>query len=341
MCTLGARRLLATDLASHPTHPKGTWYLMSQTLIPELVARLHAALAVIDFSDRDAPLTLRAPATDEQIAALAKSWGRALPASLVEFLQLANGMEGAEPGDWSIAGATPPRQFDSFDDVRDGVAYALRQKDPKHPMIKPLEGATVAGADFDRAVVFYEPARLDMPEPPLLHVSYGDEGDVADPFADFTAFLGFIVKEYEEMAEAFEDEVGGMDDGDLSDEDEALLRTIASMLGGRAPEPEPEPEPKERLSPEMQMAANLCSLVIQKLLDDELIELLEGPIIRQEIENYLLNKLIRSTSPEAAMDSWIHALSKAREVEELYGTDDELKEKMTEAFEEIYAQKGG
>ncbi len=315
---------------------------MSADLIPELVARLHASLAVIDFEDRPVPLELRSPATPEQIDALAKDWGRELPPSLKAFLELANGMQHAEPGDWAIAGATPPTQLDSFEDVRDGVAFALKQKDAKHPMAKLLTGARVAGADFDREVVFFEAERMKMPEPPLRRASYGDEGDEGEPFADFTAFLTYIVEQYEEMAEAFEDEsllLGGGDD-DLSAQDEELLRTIASLLGERAA-PEPEPEPEERISPEMQRAANLCTRALQKLLDDELIELIDGPVIRQELESYMLSKLIRSTSPESAMEAWIHALSKAREVEELYGTDDELKAKMAEAFEEIYAEAQG
>jgi hypothetical protein len=316
---------------------------MSADLIPELVARLHASLAVIDFEDRPAPLELRSPATREELDALAKEWGRALPPSLEAFLELANGMEHAEPGDWSIAGATPPKQLDSFEDVRDGVAFALKQKDPKHPMAKLLTGARVAGADFDREVVFFEASRMDMTEPPLRRASYGEEGDEGEPFADFTAFLTYIVEQYEEMAEAFEDEgllLGGGAEGDLSAQDEELLRTIASMLGERAA-PEPEPEPEERISPEMQRAADLCARALQKLLDDELIELVEGPVIRQELESYMLSKLIRSNSPDSAMDAWIRALSKAREVEELYGTDDELKAKMAEAFEEIYAEAQG
>jgi len=49
----------------------------------------------------------------------------------------------------------------------------------------------------------------------------------------------------------------------------------------------------------------------------------------------MLRKLLRSKSPEETMEAWIGALSKAREVEELYGTDEELKAAMTEAFVEI------
>lgn len=107
---------------------------------------------------------------------------------------------------------------------------------------------------------------------------------------------------------------------------------MASLLGAMF-EPEPEPEPE--LSPEMQRAANLCRNVIQKLLDAEMLEIVQAPSMRENLEDYLLRKLMRSKGPKDAMESWIYALGKAREVEELYGTDDQLMELMSEAFEEI------
>jgi hypothetical protein len=126
---------------------------------------------------------------------------------------------------------------------------------------------------------------------------------------------------------------GGGDAGDAGDDDD-LGGGMEALLGAMfAPEPEPEPEPE--LSPEMQRAANLCHLVVQKLLDAELLELIMAPSMRENLEDYMLRKLMRSKGPRDAMESWIYALGKAREVEELYGTDDELMALMSEAFEEI------
>ena len=310
--------------------------MTEQRSIKELVARLQIVLAEIEWPDRPFPPELRPPAPEAEIAALEEAWGRELPPSYKEFLEVANGMHGLEQFDWGIAGASPPDQFQTFDDVREGMRYAYEQRDPEHPALDEIREVALAGTDFDRQIVYFVPGTLDREEPPLRRLDF-DEGFETHPlFPDFRAFVAFVVQAYEqqlEMQQAAPDQGGE----ELSDEDRQLLETISSML---APEPEPEPEPEPtRLSPEVQLAAKLCQVTLQKLMDAELIELNVGPSVREDLEGYMLKKLMRSNSPEDTMDAWIYALSKAREVHELWGTDEELKALMAEAFEEIYAQK--
>jgi hypothetical protein len=56
------------------------------------------------------------------------------------------------------------------------------------------------------------------------------------------------------------------------------------------------------------------------------------------MEENLLKRLLKAKGPEDAIDRWISFLSRAREVEELYGTDDDLGRVMAQAFEEASAE---
>jgi hypothetical protein len=305
----------------------------------ELVARLHVVLGEIDWLGRKPRPSLREPATDEEIAALEKKWGRPLPPTYENFLRLANGMEGAEQYDWAIAGATPPSSGDSFEDVKSGHVFAFKQKDPNHPVVQDLKQSYVAGADFDYQVVYFDPGTINKEEPHLRRVGLDVPYEQYPLFEDFAAFVAFVLSIYEDLLE-FQNEPmggGGAGGGDgFTQEDEKLLMELASLLEPKEPEPEPEPE----LSPEMQKAARLCHIALQKLLDADLVELVDAPKIRENLEDYMLRKLMRSKSPDETMDAWIYALSKAREVEELWGTDDELKTQMTKAFEQIAEDEG-
>ena len=304
--------------------------------IAELVAQLKDVLSEIDWLGRKPRPALRDPATDDEIAALTKEWGRPLPPSYEAFLRLGNGMDGADQYDWAIAGTTEPRRGESFSDVKAGHLFAFKQRDANHPVVKDLAKTFIAGSDFDFQVVYWDPATMSADEPQLRRVGLEAKYDQYPMYEDFEEFLGFIVDGYEDLL-AFQNQP--MDDaagGGYTREDEALLMEIAALLDSREPEPAAEPV---KLSPEMQLAASLCSLALDKLIERELVELIEAPQIRENLEDYMLRKLLRSTSPEATVEAWIHALSKAREVEELYGTDEELKTAMLEAFEEISAQQ--
>lgn len=309
---------------------------MSEGRIEELVSRLAATMDEIDWLGRKPEPRLRPPATDEEIAALEKKWGRSLPPSYLAFLRLANGMEGADQYDWAVAGATPPRSGETFDDVKAGHIFAFKQKNPNHPVVTDLETSFVAGSNFDYEVVYFDPETFDQPEPRLRRVGLDVSYEHYPQFEDFAEFLEFVCEIYDEMLDFQNDPVPDEDfaGGAISRDDEAFLMELASLLDGRA---EPEPE-KPKLSPEMELASRLCALALQKLIDRELIELVEAPQIRENLEDYMLRKLLRSKNPEETIDSWIGALSKAREVEELYGTDDELGAAMLEAFEEIAAE---
>lgn len=303
--------------------------------IEELVSQLRAILDEIDWLGRKPRPRLRDPASDEEISALEKQWGGPLPPSYEAFLRLANGMEGADQYDWAVAGASEPRSGESFEDVKAGHEYAFKQKDPKHPVVMDLRQTHVVGSDFDYQVVYFDPGTMNEEEPLLRRVSLEVPYDHYPLFESFEVFLTFIVSGYQDLL-SFQNEP--MDEGaaGFSKDDEKLLMELAALLDTGEPEPEPEPV---KLSPEMQLAADLCSRALQKLLDRDLVELIEAPSIRENLEDYMLRKLLRSTSPEATMEAWIHALSKAREVEELWGTDEELKAAMAEAFEEISEQQ--
>lgn len=308
--------------------------------IEDLVARLRATLDEIDWLGRKPHPVLRKPATDDEIAALARKWGRDLPPSFEAFLRLANGMEGADQYDWAIAGATEPRKGESFEDVRAGHLYAFKQQDAGHPVIKDLHASTIAGSDFDYQVVYWDPKTLADPEPRLRRVGLDAGYDEYPLYANFAEFLEFVVEGYEELLdfqnEPMDDGRGAGGGGGYSKQDEALLMEIAALLDRKAPEPAAAPA---KLSPEMQLAADLCELALEKLLERELIELVEGGNVEESLEDYMLRKLLKSKSPEDTIEAWIDALSKAREVEELYGTDEELKAAMLEAFEEISQRK--
>lgn len=305
---------------------------MTQSRIEELVSRLQAILSEIDWLGRKPHPKLREPASDADIAALEKQWGRKLPPSYEAFLRIANGMEGADQYDWALAGTSEPTKGESFEDVKAGHIYAFKQKSSKHPVVLDLQSSFVAGSNFDYEVVYFDPETADQDEPKLRRIGLDVSYEHYPLFDDFGEFLEFVCQVYEEMLE-FQNEPLDDDGGSaFSKDDEKFLMELASLLDRRAPEPEPEPV---KLSPEMELASRLCSIALQKLIDRELIELVDAPQIRENLEDYMLRKLLRSKSPEETMEAWIGALSKAREVEELYGTDDELKAAMTEAFEEI------
>ncbi len=335
---------------------------MSDNSIESLAKRLKKALGEVDWMGRKPRPALRGPATAEEIEAYEKKTGVTLPASYKAFLAIHNGMEGAEQYDWVVAGVTPVKKGESFRDAQSGHRTMYEMQDEDHPAVAALDASVVVGTDFDYQIAFFEPSMLDDAEPKVRRIAYEMDYDEYPLFEDFRQFLEFVVTIYEDLVDM--QSVSGMDDFDQSDDLkmlEALLGDVGpskkattstsksgarssgggddmggleSLLSGLlAPEPEPEPEPE--LSPEMQRAANLCHIVIQKLLDAEMLEIVEAPSMRENLEDYLLRKLMRSKSPQDAMESWIYALGKAREVEELYGTDDELLALMTEAFEEI------
>lgn len=309
---------------------------MSNGRIEQLVSRLAAILDEIDWLGRKPEPTLRPPATDEEITALEKKWGRKLPPSYEAFLRLANGMEGADQYDWALAGATPPSAGESFDDVKAGHIYAFKQKATDHPVVLDLERSFVAGSNFDYEVVYFDPETLDQEEPRLRRIGLDVSYEHYPQFREFGEFLEFVCEIYDEMLE-FQNEPMGDDEnlGPISRDDEAFLMELATLLEGKGPEPEPE---QPQVSPEMELAARLCALALQKLIDRELVEIVEAPQVRENLEDYMLRKLLRSKSPQETVEAWIAALSKAREVEELYGTDDELEAAMLEAFEEIAAE---
>ncbi len=305
--------------------------------IEDLVAQLRAVLDEIDWLGRKPRPSLRAPATDEEIAALAAKWGRELPPSYEAFLRLCNGMDGADQYDWAVAGATEPRRGESFADVKAGHEFAFKQRDPKHPVVKDLAKTFITGSDFDFQVVYWDPATMSYAEPKLRRVGLESGYDQYPMYNSFEEFLTFVVEGYEDLLSFQNEPMEERGSGGYSKEDEALLMEIASLLDRRE---EAEAEPV-KMSPEMQLASELCALALDKLIDRELLEIVEAPQIRENLEDYMLRKLLRSTSPEQTIEAWIEALSKAREVEELYGTDDELKAAMFEAFEEISARTPG
>lgn len=308
---------------------------MTNARIEELVTRLRGALEEIDWLGRKIFPRLRAPATDDEIAAAAKHWDRDLPPSYEAFLRLTNGIEGADQYDWAIAGTSEPTRGESFEDVKAGHIYAFGQKQKDHPVVKDLESSAVAGSDFDYQVVYFEPSTLGDEEPKLRRVGLDTGYDGYPLFADFAEFLEFVVEIYEDLV-SFQNQP--LDDpGGGGSADEQLIRELAALLGdARSSEPEPPPPPK--LSPEMELASKLCNLTLTKLIDRELVELVDAPGCRENLEDYMLRKLLRSKSPKETIDAWITALDKAREVEELFGTDDELAAAMMEAFEEISEQ---
>lgn len=304
--------------------------------IEDLVAQLRAVLDEIDWLGRKPRPALRDPATDDEIAALTEKWGRPLPPSYAAFLALCNGMDGADQYDWAVAGATEPKRGESFEDVRAGHVFAFKQRDAGHPVVKDLAKTFVIGSDFDFQMVYWDPGTLSQDEPKLRRVGLEAGYDEYPMYSSFEEFLEFVVDGYEDLL-SFQNQP--MDDpagGGYTREDEALLMEIAALLDRREPEAPAEPV---KLSPEMQLASDLCALALDKLIERELLEIVDAPQIRENLEDYMLRKLLRSKSPEGTVEAWIEALSKAREVEELYGTDEELKAAMIAAFEEISARQ--
>lgn len=311
--------------------------------IPELVARLNDALDLIDWMGRKTYPRLRPPASEQDISAFERGLGWSLPTAYREFLLLHNGMEGLEQYDWGVRGVTPVEKGDTFDEVKSGHLYVYSDKDPNHPAARDLESNTlVVGSDFDYQIVYFVPETLTDEEPSLRRLSMDQDYDHYQLFDSFKHFLAFVVEGYEDLVALQEESMEGFDDLSRLGEEEQLLKELASLLAD-APPPadEPEPEPKQELSPEMQRASNLCRLMMNKLIDADLMELVEGPGMFDALEDHILKKLMRSNSQEQTVEKWIRALSKAREVEELYGTDEELAGLMNEAFDEIARESQG
>jgi len=311
--------------------------------IPELVARLNDALDVIDWMGRKSYPKLRPPASESDITEFERGLGWSLPKSYREFLLLHNGMEGLEQYDWGVRGVTPVTRGDNFEDVESGHLYVYKDKSEDHPAARDLRSETiVVGSDFDYQIVYFDPESLDEEEPRLRRLAMDQPYDHYDLIDDFKHFLAFVVEGYEDLVALQEESMEGFDDLDALAEQEQLLKELASLLA-EAPEPggagdedlEPEPEPEPKLSPEMERASRLCRNMMQKLIDADLLELVEGPRMFEALEDLMLKQLIRSKSPQDTIANWIRWLAKAREVEEIYGTDEQLEELMNEAFEEI------
>lgn len=311
--------------------------------IPELVARLNDALDLIDWMGRKTYPKLRPPASEADIAAFERGLGWSLPTDYREFLLLHNGMEGLEQYDWGVRGVTPVSTGDTFAEVRSGHLYVYTDKDPNHPAAQDLKSKTlVVGSDFDYQIVYFVPESLTDEKPSLRRVSMDQSYDHYDLFTGFRHFLAFVVEGYEDLVALQEESMEGFDEMSRLGEEEQLLKELASLLADApAPAADPEPEPEQELSPEMKRASRLCRIMMQKLIDADLMELFEGPGMFDALEDLMLKKLMRSNSQEQTVEKWIRALSKAREVEELYGTDEELAGLMNEAFEEIARESQG
>jgi len=306
---------------------------MSEIL--HLVARLKSALETIDWLGRDVRPKLRAPASADELKAFELKLGRKIPPSYREFLRMHNGMEGLEQYDWGIAGITEVLVGESFDDVLTGHQYVYKAKDARHPALKDLKDAHVVGSDFDFQIVYFAPESMTELEPPVRRLSSDQPYDEYPLFQGFEEFLEFLVSIYEDLV----DLQGGELDGDEDyAQEEDLLRELASLLKSEDRRREPEPEftaPAPKLSPEMELASKLCRRTLELLIQADFIELVEAPGMVDTLEDLLLRKLLRSKSQPETVKNWIDALSKAREVEELYGTDEELARIMNQAFDEV------
>ncbi len=303
--------------------------------IAELIERLSMALDSIDWLGRKVVPKLREPATDAAIKAYEAEVGRELPPSYKEFLKLHNGMEGLEQYDWGIAGVTEIEKGDTFEEVVSGHVFYYKDKNPKHMVIRDLDKTFVAGSDFDYQIVYFDTESLENAEPQLRRVSIDHGYEHYPLFKNFTEFLGFVVQMYEDLIDLQGEDFSLGGDLDELLKQEQMLKELAQILDGGGLEEEPEPEPEAQVSPEMQRAADLCANTLKNLVDRDLIEIVEGPGMREALEDYMLRKLLKSRSPEETIKNWISALSKAREVEELYGTDEELAEVMNKAFEDL------
>ncbi len=315
--------------------------LESMSTIPELVARLNDALDAIDWMGRKSHPSLRPPASEENIAAYEQKIGWSLPKTYREFLLLHDGMHGLEQYDWGIRGVTPIRKGDNFEDVQSGHLYVYKDKDSNHPAAKDLQAAAVVvGSDFDYQIVYFTPETIAEEEPSLRRLAMDQPYEHYNLFSSFKEFLAFVVESYEDLVALQEESMEGFDDLDALAEQEQLLKELASLLseapeGGDGGDDELAPEPEPQLSPEMERASRLCRIMMQKLIDADLLELVEGPGMFEALEDLMLKQLMRSNSPQDAVERWIRWFAKAREVEEIYGTDEQLEELMYEAFDEI------
>lgn len=306
-----------------------------------LAARLKSALEAIDWLGRPVFPTLRGPASREQLEAFEKKIGRKLPATYREFLRIHDGMDGLEQYDWGVAGTQPSKKGESFDDVRSGHQFVYKQQSAKHPALKDLKDAVIVGSDFDFQIVYFDRATWDEDEPQLRRLSSDQPYDEFPLFESFESFLEFVVTIYEDLVD-MQNESFDMDEGESMARQDNLLKELAAILKEDetrrttrtvvAAEPEP---PAPKLSPEMELASRLCRRALDMLIDAELIEVIDGPGIMDALEELLLKKLLKSSNQRETISKWIDALSRAREVEELYGTDDQLASVMGKAFEEV------
>lgn len=306
--------------------------------IKELADRLGETIKSIDWMGQKVHPKLRKKATKKELTELQEKLGRPVPESYAAFLAIANGIDGADILQWSINGATPPKNGESFHGFQQEVVAALKTYDAEDPTIGLLENAHIVGSDFHQEVVVFDPS-TEEGEPKLLRISM--DGSHDGPFPNFVALLEHVAGYYDDQLAMFDDPAldfggGGGGGSGFSSNEAELLKELASLLDGNpgyGGEPEPEPEPQ--ISPEMQLAARLCEHVLERLVKADLVEIVDGPGCKENLEDYLLRKLMRSTREDQVLDNWIHALGKAREVEELYGTDDELKKVMQDAWNEI------
>lgn len=104
------------------------------------------------------------------------------------------------------------------------------------------------------------------------------------------------------------------------------LISVTHYLRGKEVDPE-----ANRVSPEVARAMAVVADVLDVLVERELLELDES-YGREALEETMLNQLLRATRPDVLIDKWIKLLGKAGEVEELYGTDEELQAVMAEVL---------
>lgn len=310
--------------------------------ISHLAARLKAALDAIDWLGRPVYPRLRGPASREQLEAFEQKIGRKIPASYREFLRLHDGMDGLEQYDWGISGTQPTKDGESFEDVRSGHQFVYKQQSTKHPALKDLKDAVLVGSDFDFQVVYFDKGTWDEDEPKLRRLSSDQPYDANPLFENFEEFLGFVVSIYEDLVEMQNEPFDlGMDDEPAgSARQDNLLKELAAILKSdsssrsRSERAEPE-EAAPKLTPEMEMASRLCRRALEMLVEEELVEVVEGPGVLEALEDLMLKKLLKSSNRQQTISRWIESLSRAREVEELYGTDEQLAAVMDRAFEEV------
>ncbi len=304
--------------------------------IIHLVARLKSALDTIDWLGREERPKLRPPASAAELQAFEKQLGRKIPPSYREFLRMHNGMEGMEQYDWGIAGITESEVGESFDDVRAGHLYVYKAQDARHPALKELKDAFILGSDFDAQVTYFAPQSFTELEPAVRRLASDQPFDEFPDFESFEVFLEFVTTIYEDLLDLQTESFSGEEEEE-SDREDQLLRELANLLRqeDKRAAPVEEKAPPVKLSPEMELASKLCRRTLELLVQNELIELVEGMGMMDSLEDLMLRKLLRSKSQPETVKNWIDALSKAREVEELYGTDEELAKIMNRAFAEV------